>query len=336
MAKLNIYGTPTTSRIRVRIVELDPNWASGERYAHFYISDSGYSTSSSDYDGMLTLEDGIEQSDIYSFTGLESDTKYYISCVIKRGDTGATIVTFTISEWTDEEAVLNLPYFSVANVTATTAYINISNLGNPFNSSYYNLVGVTTGAYTNQGASSIPATVMGTKSAPSSGTARSTGFQVTGLTPGKTYKFYCYAQAANGKFYAISKSKTVESYGITFTTLDVERPNDWTWTSLERRALENSGTTDNISADRWNAFIDRVNEFSDYVRALTSSTMPKVPELAKMSIDGYLYAVDFAAVAEVVDAVTEVASGYPLEPESEDYVFGSYLIKLAEALNSVE
>lgn len=333
MASLSVTSK-TTSKIRVKITGLDTGWASGERYAHFYISANGYSTSSADYDGMLTLEEGIAESDVYSFTGLDAGTTYYISCVIKRGDTGSTIVTLKRTTTTEEEVILDLPYFSVSNITGSTAYVSVSNLANAFNASNYELVGVTTGSFTSQGSTSVPATIMGTKSAPASGTAKYTGFQVTGLKPGTTYKFYCFAKAANGKYYAISRSRTAAQYGISFTTLEAQRPADWTWTPAEQSALENSGTTDVITMQRWNAFIDRINEFSDYVRAKESSSMPKVPEEAKMS-DGYLYASDFAQIAEVIDTVAGISAGYPLAPKKEDFVFGSYLIKMAEAINSI-
>lgn len=443
MADLSLVGT-TTSTIRVKLVDLDERWSSGPRYAHFYISHSGYSTNMSDYDGNIELAEQIKESQPYTFRGLEENTRYYIVCQVKRGDNGNVQVTLRLTESTDwdEPAVelslfvgtdrkdtisarvsgldtipywqilychwyarqkgssswgsengnsevtdpeatesaryyytgltpgtyyelkcevkypnntiagiaigryaylmpfpeeeLDLPYFSITDVTSNTAYINISNLGNPFTTQYYNLVGVTTGKFIEQGAASVPATVMGTKRPESSsGTAKYTGFQVTGLLPNTRYTFYCYAMPTGGKYYAISSSRTSASYGISFTTGSVGRPDDWVWTDEELLALYNEGPTSRITIARWNMFIDRVNDFVEYVNVTSSIEYTEVGDVHRMDSTGILRAIDFNRVAEVIKNISGTSEGFPQKVASGDFVHGRYLINMAAALNSI-
>lgn len=111
-----------------------------------------------------------------------------------------------------------MAYFSVTNIRETTVYINVSGLGNAFNPDYYEYIGITDYEFPESDLTIAPDYTMGEVYPTSGSTNKYTGFQVTGLKAGTTYTFYCFSQAANGRYYPIYNSSSGSGLGITFTT----------------------------------------------------------------------------------------------------------------------
>ena len=111
-----------------------------------------------------------------------------------------------------------MAYFSITNIQQTTVYVNVSGLDNPFNPNYYEYIGVTDYRFPESDSSIPPDYTMGEVYPTDGSTNKYTGFQVTGLTKGTTYTFYCFAKAKNGNYYPIYNSATGSGTGLSFTT----------------------------------------------------------------------------------------------------------------------
>lgn len=100
---------------------------------------------------------------------------------------------------------------------------SISSLGNAFNTTYYKRAGVTTSNFTD-GASSISG-IVSSKTAPSSGTSKSTGTTTVTYSPG-TYTLYGFAQAANGNYYksgsgSVTVKRKLASFELSSTATSI-------------------------------------------------------------------------------------------------------------------
>lgn len=104
-----------------------------------------------------------------------------------------------------------MPHLILSNPTTYSCDYEIY-LSNSFNQTYYKQIRITS---TNHGAetSNVPAYVV-SKTAPNSGTSRYvTGIIDNGMSPGRTYKLYAYAQAQNGIWY-LAGSDTITTKTI--------------------------------------------------------------------------------------------------------------------------
>ncbi len=100
---------------------------------------------------------------------------------------------------------------------------SISSLGNAFNTTYYKRAGVTTSNFTD-GASSISG-IVSSKTAPSSGTSKSTGTTTVTYSPG-TYTLYGFAQAKNGNYYksgsgTVTVKRKLASFSLSSTATSI-------------------------------------------------------------------------------------------------------------------
>lgn len=111
--------------------------------------------------------------------------------------------------------------------------------------------------------------------------------------------------------------------GKTFTTLSL-RPDDWSWWTR----VQSDGNID-ISADEWNAFCDRINEFRDYC-GLTAYYFTTVRRGDYISAN---------VVNEAVWAIRNMSP--PISPPSQvtpgvSYVTAAFFNGLKNALNSID
>lgn len=103
--------------------------------------------------------------------------------------------------------------YKSSSITYESVEVTISDLSSDFNSSNFKAVGVTDVSFAN-GATSLDGKNIGSKSAPSSGSARSVEFEVNGLDSGKNYTLYGYAQAKNGQYYSVSGSISFKTKSV--------------------------------------------------------------------------------------------------------------------------
>ena len=129
----------------------------------------------------------------------------------------------------------------------------ITGLDNPFNTTYYERVGVATSPATYDSLSS-PSGMLDYLWAFSTGTARRVpdyGTIAGSMAPG-TYTIYGFAQAANLRYYPAGSGQ------VTVGAV-VQRPSNWSWSNAFV-----SGQSLNITATDWNSFCVRINEFRRY------------------------------------------------------------------------
>lgn len=134
------------------------------------------------------------------------------------------------------------------------------------------------------------------------------------VSPNTTYYFRAYATNSAGSSYGDIRS---------FKTLSL-RPVEWSWTSSELSAFNNQGIVTALTAARWNAFVDKVNEFRAW------KARPSVG--GKGTSGGTFTAAMFNTVKNgindmAVTGIANVASG--------DVIYGSYFVTLAAKLNSI-
>ena len=103
--------------------------------------------------------------------------------------------------------------YKSSSITYESVEVTISDLSSDFNSSNFKAVGVTDASFAN-GATSLDGENIGSKSAPSSGSARSVEFKVSGLDSGENYTLYGYAQAKNGQYYSVSGSISFKTKSV--------------------------------------------------------------------------------------------------------------------------
>lgn len=121
---------------------------------------------------------------------------------------------------------------NIFNETDTGASWTVSGLSNPFNTTYYQSIVISTGTVAD-GSSSPPSGILDTVSAPSSGSSTSvTDSFSTGLSPGTSTTLYAYATAASdGKYYSAGSdvantltqlsTPSVNSYTVKYRSIDV-------------------------------------------------------------------------------------------------------------------
>lgn len=133
-----------------------------------------------------------------------------------------------------------MPHLILSNPTTNSCNYEIY-LSNYFNQTYYKQVRITS---TNHGAetSNVPSYVV-SKTAPSSGTDRYVrGIIDNGMSPGRTYTLYAYAQAQNSTWYLAgsdtitTKSEQAVKISRVFNSFNQRNPN--TVPSLEGRCYE--------------------------------------------------------------------------------------------------
>jgi len=147
----------------------------------------------------------------------------------------------------------------------------------------------------------------------------------SGLSSGQDYYFEAQSN------FAISGT-TLWSVNVdTVSAYTSARPNDWTWTAAELSIFNNGGEVEDISYLRWNAFIDRVNDFAVY------EGVSQLPSTVKMSSsDKTLYATDFKAIAQKIHDMSGAVASELRSVSSGDDVDGWYFPHLATALSYIE
>lgn len=208
------------------------------------------------------------------------------------------------------------PTSNVTNITSTSISITVSGMEGNFDN--INISGW-------RGTSSS-GTSIGTKTitkAQYDASNRTVTF--SGLTPDQDYYFEAQSNiTVSGTTLWSLSVDTVHAYTSA-------RPNDWTWTAAELSIFNNGGKVEDISYLRWNAFIDRVNDFAVYCG------VSQLPGTVKMSSsDRTLYASDFKAVAQKIHDMSGAVASELRNVSSGDDVNGWYFPHLATALSYIE
>ncbi len=209
-----------------------------------------------------------------------------------------------------------IPTASATNITPTSISISISGMSGNFDN-----INVSGWRGTSSSGTSI-----GTKTITKAQyDANSRTVTFSGLTPDQDYYFEAQSNIS-------VSGTTLWSLGVDTVQANTSaRPNDWTWTAAELSIFNNGGEVEDISYLRWNAFIDRVNDFAVYCG------VSQLPGTVKMSSsDRTLYASDFKAVAQKIHDMSGAVASELRNVSSGDDVDGWYFPHLATALSYIE
>lgn len=134
------------------------------------------------------------------------------------------------------------------------------------------------------------------------------------LDPGNSYRFNA-GETSNGAttwYWGTAPMVTTASAAV--------RPNNWQWWSTIRKSYEIR-----ISANEWNAFCDRINDFRDYV-GLSYRNFATVYSGTKISA---------SIVNQARSAIADMTSRAPHAVYAGDTITADFFLDLGDALNSV-
>lgn len=233
MATLSVTSTTETS-IKVKLSGLDSSYT-GDRVYYWFIDGrlDGYTESS-----------GSHPSESYTFTGLDSGTKYDIDCEVEwytaNGAGDAQYSSFSTTGTTDEAEAE--PYFEILLPTDTTVGVVVSDI----------TVGDIVRVYIRTGSASAST---GTVVYDAAFEADDDPFyleDIGGLSPSTTYTMNVMINGGDWLGAQQFKTGASESGGS-------DRPDDWAWWSVVAKGAEFR-----ITAAEWNAFTSRINDFRVY------------------------------------------------------------------------
>ena len=144
---------------------------------------------------------------------------------------------------------------------------------------------------------------------------------ITGLNSGTTYSVRC-------DIYRTVTGAFMTTLTGSVSTKSPTRPNNWTWTTLELNAFNNHGDVKTLTWQRWNQFINKIDEFRIY------KGLSLVPSIAYMSSsDRVMTATRFNATKLAIGSmystgITDRVAG--------QQVLGSYFVTLSTALNNIQ
>lgn len=158
-----------------------------------------------------------------------------------------------------------------------------------------------------------------------SNTVTDTYASFSGLTPDTEYCLKVRACNTGG----------CSSYTINvcdFTDANIPRPSNWSWTTAENSAFNNNGTISTITYQRWNEFVERVDDFRLYYNDNNGTTIELSLAAYMGSSSRTMTATRFNLVRNCINqmnstSVSTVSSG--------DIVYGSYFTGLTSSLNGI-
>ena len=116
----------------------------------------------------------------------------------------------------------------------------------------------------------------------------------------------------------------------------VPRPSNWNWSTAEVNAFNNNGLTTALSRVRWNAFLDKINEFVSYVNTRDSRSFSNLPSSCYMGADKKLYASSFNVVVNKIKEITrDSMSGITIPRSTGDPIKGVYFPYMSSILNTL-
>ena len=193
-------------------------------------------------------------------------------------------------------------------------YWTISGLSNPFNTTYYLYAGVY-GSACSFGQVNEPSPRYDGVSAPTSGSNNYVS-DSWGVSYGDSYTLYPAVRAKNGLWYPAGSSVYVEVEAS-------GRPNNWVWVSNV-----SSGATINITANSWNSFTARINEFRAY-KGMSNYSFTTI------SSGWLIYAY---IVNQAVFAITQMSPplSAPSSVNSGSSITAYFFNRLKDSLNSIQ
>lgn len=156
-------------------------------------------------------------------------------------------------------------------------------------------------------------------------------YTFTELDPNTSYDVKCYATATG---YEASAIHTI----TIFTKIESDKPDEWFWTQEEINAFSDdspimSKLFSTITYQRWNEFLDKINEFRNYHNTKYGQGVLSVSPYKLTSSDKVLTATRFNGVRFTIGSMnptglSDVARGDPVK--------GFYFTRLSNSLNSIE
>lgn len=112
------------------------------------------------------------------------------------------------------------------------------------------------------------------------------------------------------------------------------KPTTWYWASAETNAFNNHGDITNLTKDRWNTFISKINSCITYKNQTSGTSYSLIPSSAMMQSDKILYATSWNVIVSKLQQITNINSSVPINASSGNTIVGAYFIYLSDALNS--
>ena len=264
MAGIDVVSK-TSSSVTLRLSGLDTSWNGATRTVYWYLADGGYPTEDSyDFIGTTTISGSPSSGGKITFSGLESNKKYYIACMVYHGSNllaekyGEVTTDYANSgggdDGGDTPTEWKLYTYSITNPTTTQS---ISFDFGKMECYRIRLVFATTGIYEVKFTASQGLIMyMGTTSY----------FDSTNGMPGS---YTSYIANSSGGFninckdinttyyiWAIPRTATYSANNITVTVIP---PNSGTidyfeWSSAVAQGLP----VKNVSHTEWDSFIDKI------------------------------------------------------------------------------
>ena len=269
----------------------------------------GFSSGATSYDLYYTWYSGQYSNTItgitstsYTLTGLLHGTTYTFQV---RGRNSYGVSAYTTAN--EATTMPKIPTVSQGTVSSNSITVNISDMEG-------NYTGVRVYLYNNLGTQINYDDTFTTAT-------------FTGLTADTTY----YADARS--YLNISGTTIWSNYSnrITIRTTS-NRPTNWSWTITELNAFNNHGLTTTLTYTRWNAFIDKVQEFINYYNTKYGTGVPSVTQYKMTSSNKILTATAFNNIRFSIGSmnptgISNISTG--------DTVYGSYFTTLSNKLNGI-
>ena len=131
--------------------------------------------------------------------------------------------------------------------------------------------------------------------------------------------------------YDINGDMSSQSYLI--IEISQNRPTNWVWTSNELGAFNNNGAITTLTYQRWNTFLDRIEEFVNYYNNKHGTSVPSVLSYKMTSGNKVLTATRFNGVKFSIGSMN--ATGITDRVSGQE-VMGWYFTRLSDSLNEID
>ena len=123
---------------------------------------------------------------------------------------------------------------------------------------------------------------------------------------------------------------------ITIKAIKPPAPEAWAWSEDELNAFNNQGVVGSLTAGRWNAFLDKLNESIQYCNLYDKGSIKLVLDDEKMQANKIMRATSFTSICSKLNSLCSYrgVNGCGISSVSKnDIIFGAYFIQLQDALN---
>lgn len=234
MAGISLVST-TSSSITVRLTGLDSGYSQATRTCYWYVDSRQVKTT--------TLANQITQSPTVTFTGLDSDTRYTISCEINASGWSSSVWVNSLTAYTDEEEVTTWTTSSLSSVTSLSS-THSQTITVVYYRTYYKSVTFAysgTATFYSTGSCDLIG-YLTTSTSINSSNGVPTSYLITDDDSGTNTNFrFTYNVTAGTRYYLMVKCYSSGTYT---STVYIEPPaapvTDWTSTLLTARTITTS------------------------------------------------------------------------------------------------